>query len=583
MSNLSNALTIFFISFLSTLVFQAAAQQSDIASHDKARMDAVIKFADNLLSDGKDIYSGKNTPLLVNGINVFTKEPVKWIFSNGDEVVLSDFACQQNLLRVLVSISNLTGNEKYKSAAKNMLQYYFEHFQDTSGLLQWGGHKFVDLKSLSPVGPSDKDLVHELKNAYPFYDFWYEVNPQSTVKFIKAFWNAHVYNWKTLEISRHGRYGLIPSDIWNHSFEQQKPFFETRGLSFLDAGNDLIYSGVKLYEFTQDAGALLWAKRLADQYVLCRDPKTGLGAYQFTQPRKTGEPPADSMTFSLYGDRVQRQFGPEFGPNALEGTILLKKHIETIYSTNALMEIQLANELGKNGGDFYKWTRDGMSSLAMYSYIPAKNLLRPMLSDGRDLSDLVLKRDGYNGRKGTVLKQIHAGNMLLISFSRAFMVTQDNSLWDMARSIAKGNGLGDIGTEPGRNMKLNYLTKNDDAYSVFALVDIFNKTKNQEYLNVARVVADNLVKNKFNHGYFTTGPDYMFANLDAIEPYALLALDAAIKGTPGKVPPFLNGAGFVQGEYKFPDGNVKSIKDEYFYNLRKGKTQPVTDIDSKDE
>jgi pectate lyase len=583
MSKISKVLIIFCISFLSNLCFQADAQQTDLAAQDKARLDAVIKFADNLLKDGKDVYSGKATPLLVNGINVFTKEPVKWIFSDGNEAVLSDFACQQNLMRVLVSLSNLTGDEKYKSAAKNILQYMFEHFQDTSGLLQWGGHKFIDLKSLNAVGPSDKELVHELKNAYPYYDFWYEVNPEATVKFIKAFWNAHVYNWKTLEISRHGKYGLIPGDIWNHTFEQQIPFFKTRGLSFLDAGNDLIYSGVKLYEFTQDTGALLWAKRLASQYVLSRDPKTGLGAYQFTQPRKTAEPPADSSTFSQYGDRVQRQFGPEFGPNALEGTILLKKHIETIYSINAMMEIQLANDLGKDGEDFYKWTKEGMSSLARYSYIPDKNLLRPMFNDGQDLSDFVLKRDGYNGRKGTVLRQIHAGNMLLISFARASMLTQDKSLWDMARSIAKGNGLGDIGTEPAKNIKLNYQTKNDDAYSVFALVDIFRQTQNSEYLNLARVVANNLVKNKFNHGYFTPGADYLYANFDAIEPYALLTLEAAIKGTPDKVPGFINGAGFVQGEYKFPDGSVKSIKDDYFYKLQKGNLQPVTDTELKDE
>jgi pectate lyase len=575
----SKVLILIFIASAVTL----HAQTKDIALQDRARMDAVIKFANKLLADGKDVYSGKATPLLVNGINVFTKEPVKWIFSDGTEAVMADFACQQNLLRVLLSLSNLTGDEKYKTAAINMLQYYFAHFQDTSGLLQWGGHKFVDLKSLTAVGPSDKDKVHELKNAFPYYDFWYEVNPAATVRFIKAFWNAHVYNWNTLEISRHGRYGKIPGDIWNSKFEQQKPFFETFGLSFLDAGNDLIYSGIKLYEFTHDEGALLWSKRLADQYVLCRDPKTGLGAYQYTQPRKTAEPAADSNTFSMYGDRVQRQFGPEFGPNALEGTILLKKHIETIYSTNALMEIQLAQELGDSGSDFNKWTREGMSSLAKYSYIPEKNLLRPMFTDGRDLSNFVLKRDGYNGRKGTVLTQIPASNMLLISYARAFMVTHDKTLWGMARSIAKGSGLGDIGTEPEKNIKLNYRTKNNDAYSVFALVDIFKQTQNTEYLNLARIVANNLVKKKFNSGYFTPGADYDYANFDAIEPYALLALDAAIKGTPDKVPQFINGAGFVQGEYKFPDGSVKSIKDDYFYTMRKGKSQTTTDKGLKEE
>jgi pectate lyase len=63
----------------------------------------------------------------------------------------------------------------------------------------------------------------------------------------------------------------------------------------------------------------------------------------------------------------------------------------------------------------------------------------------------------------------------------------------------------------------------------------------------------------------------------------LLALEAAIKGTPDKVPAFINGAGFVQGEYKFPDGSVKSIKDDYFYSMQKGKIQSVTDKDLKEE
>src|ERR1035437_9249509 len=125
MLKISKVLTIFCILFLANLWFQASAQQTDVAAQDKARLDAVIKFTNNLLTEGKDVYSGKSTPLLVNGINVFTKEPVKWIFSNGEEAILSDFACQQNLMRVLVSVSNLTGDEKYKSAAKNMLQYYF--------------------------------------------------------------------------------------------------------------------------------------------------------------------------------------------------------------------------------------------------------------------------------------------------------------------------------------------------------------------------------------------------------------------------------------------------------------------------
>lgn len=556
----------FLIIFLTTIIY---SQVQSVEQLDKERLDAVITFADNLLTEGKDKFSGKSTPLLLNGINVFTKEPLKWIFPDGKEAILSDFVCQQNLLRTLVSLSNLTGDEKFRNAGKELLQYYFKNFQDASGLLQWGGHKFIDLKTLDVVGPSEKEFVHELKDAYPYYDFWYEVNPEATIKFIKGFWNAHVYNWKTLEISRHGHYGLEIGELWNHNFVQQKPFFKTTGLSFLDAGDDLIYSGIKLYEFTRDKGALLWAKRLAQQYVLARDHKTKLGAYQFTQPIKRDTTNVDSNTLSYFGDRAQRQFGPEFGKNILEGTMLMQRHAETIYSTNALMQIQLANELGNDLKEFYDWTKEGMAAYSKYAYMKEENKLRPLFADGTDLSNYVLKRDGYYGKKGNVLRPSTASNMFLISYARAFMVTKDKSLWNMARGLAIGSGLGDIGTNPGKDIKLNMNTENDDAFSIFALIDIYQGTKNIDYLNLARKVGNNLVKNKFNRGYFTSGPNYIYASFDAIEPYALLALEAAIKGTPDKIPCFINGSGFVQGAYKFPDGTVKTIKDDFLYQLQK--------------
>jgi pectate lyase len=121
-------------------------------------------------------------------------------------------------------------------------------------------------------------------------------------------------------------------------------------LSFLDAGNDLIYSGgAMLYKLTGDKGALLWTKRLADQYVKARNPQTKLGAYQFTQPRQQYAPPADETrndyTFSEYGDRAKRQFGPDFpGHLVLEATILFSDQARTIYCHNALMQIQVAKD-----------------------------------------------------------------------------------------------------------------------------------------------------------------------------------------------------------------------------------------------
>lgn len=78
-------------------------------------------------------------------------------------------ASQQNLFRAFTGLSNLTGESKYGDAARASVDYHFEHLVDESGLLRWGGHQFVDLATLEPVGHFDAD-THEFKSHFPYYD-----------------------------------------------------------------------------------------------------------------------------------------------------------------------------------------------------------------------------------------------------------------------------------------------------------------------------------------------------------------------------------------------------------------------------
>jgi pectate lyase len=564
------------------------AQAHTESDQDAARLQLVKDYADTVLKDAADRYHPQDpSPLLAGGINVDTKEQLKWIFPesvdfpNGRVAVWSDFAIQQNFMRILAALTNLTGDPKYKDSAKAQYAYYFAHLQDKSGLLQWGGHRFVDLLTLSGVGMRDglPDSPHELKNAFPYYELMYEVNPAATAKFITAFWNAHIYNWHTLETSRHGQYGHEPGPHWDNTFDNPAPFFETLGLSFLDAGNDLIYSGAMLYKLTGDQGALLWTKRLADQYVKARNPQTKLGAYQFTQPRQQHPPPTDETrndyTFSEYGDRAKRQIGPDFpGHLVLEATILLQQQATTIYCDNALMQIQVASSLGDAGKDMVEATRVGMDAFVNYALIQDKNLLRPMLTDGTDLSGYVFKGRGYYGPKGRVLEPYPAGPEFMLSYARAFLLTGDPTLWKMARSSARAFSLGDIGETPGKSVQLNLATDNANAYALFSVLDLYQQTHAREYLQLGRVIGNNIVKQYFHHGYFTPYEDTIYADINAIEPYALLALDAAIKGTPDKVPYFLNGFGFYAGFYRFGQGQTREVSEDFLFRARKSQPNP---------
>ncbi len=575
--------------FLAVVLAVTVRGRADpVADRDAARLKAVTDYADNVLKDAADRYHPQDpSPLLAGGVNVYTKEQLKWIFPestdfpNGRVLVWSDFSVQQNLMRVLAALTNLTGEAKYRDSAKAQYAYYFAHLQDKSGLLQWGGHRFVDLLTRQGVGMRDgpPNSPHELKNDYPYYELMYEVNPEATAKFITAFWNAHVFNWHTMEISRHGEYGKEPGAHWENTFDNPAPFFDTLGLSFLDAGNDLIYSGATLYKLTGDKGALLWTKRLADQYVKARNPQTKLGAYQYTQPRQQHPPPTDEsrndFTFSEYGDRAKRMYGPDFpGHLVLEATILFPQQADTIYSDNALMQIQVAQTLGDAGKDLVQSTREGMDAFVNYALIPEKNLLRPMLTDGTDMSGFTNQRNGYYGPKGRVLEPYPASPEFMLSYARAFLVTGDPILWKMARSSARAFGLGDIGETPGKSVQVNLATTNASAFALFSVLDLYEETHADDYLQLGRAIGDNIVQHYYHHGYFTPYEDTINANVNAIEPYALLALEGAIKGTPGKVPYFINGFGFYAGFYRFGQGQTREVSEDFLFRPRKSQPNP---------
>ncbi|POT57810.1 pectate lyase [Citrobacter amalonaticus] len=553
------------VSLLGICSFPSLAQ-------DSAKLTSVKEFADAVIEKGRS-KNFPEAPLLADGIDPRTGQQMEWIFPDGKVAVLSNFSAQQNLMRVLVGLSLLTDNPKYKQLAEDNVRYYFQHYQDSSGLLLWGGHRFINLNTLQPEGPSEKEQVHELKNAYPWYDLMFFVDKPATIQFIRAFWNAHVYDWKILETSRHGEYGKPMGKLWENAFEQQPPFFATKGLSFLNAGNDLIYSASMLYKYNHEDGALRWATRLAEQYVLPRDQKTGLGVYQFTQPLKRAETSDDTDTNSKYGDRAQRQFGPEFGPDALEGNMMLKGRTSTLYSENALMQLALAKSLGEEGKEIKKWTIGGLIAFANWAYDEKDNTFRPMLANGTDLSDYVLKRDGYYGKKGTVLKPYPAGNEFLLSYARAWTLEPNPQIWKVARGIARGQGLGDIGEPGGVNNQLNMATDNREPYAIFALIDLWQSSGQKRYLDLADKIADNIITTQRVNGFFMDDPQAIYANVDHIAPYALLALEAARQNKPDAVAPFLNGAGFTEGAYRLQDGSVRySTRDDELFKLKPGET-----------
>ena len=138
-------------------------------------LDVVREFADNVLKYGRDTYGPKHTPLFVDGLNVRTREPVKWISPKGgdpltatetEEWILSNFASQQTLLRTLDGLSVLTGDPKYRNAAEQAVRHAFDNLRAANGLFYWGDCAAYDARA-----DTTRDLrsMHCLKTIYPYY------------------------------------------------------------------------------------------------------------------------------------------------------------------------------------------------------------------------------------------------------------------------------------------------------------------------------------------------------------------------------------------------------------------------------
>ena len=530
----------------------ALALQTDVA--DAGRLSVVQTFADNVLEKGRDRWSGKHTPLLADGICVDTGEPVVWRYRN-QEYIIHNLASQQNLFRVLAALTELTGEERYKNAALAAIRYHFEHLAASCGLLRWGGHQFIDLRTLEPVGEFDADC-HEFKNNFPCYDLMREANPEATARFLRALWNAHILDWGNLDMNRHGEFGKRMGRLWDSEFNEPEPFFEGQGLTFINCGTDLIYAGATLYKFTGEEGAREWAERLAHQYVRARHPETGLGVYQYSKPRRRRTPTTPMTTvrhtWARYGDRAENQFKAEFGDVAREGWVLWGYPVRNIYARNALIQLSVAEQLGPDKGQsMLDWTVDGMKALLKHAYTPEANQFRPMWADGTDMTDYVIRTFGYYNRTGqeTTIDPVIADAEFFVSYARAWRLTRDPDLWTTLRHMARGNRLGDIGETPEGDSALNLKTDNANPALIFALLEIHRAAPRAATLELAERIAANIVEQRFRNGFFLPSPRHVNASFNVEEPLALLAVEAALQGRPDAAPEYVASRGYIHGEY----------------------------------
>jgi pectate lyase len=514
------------------------------AGADDKYLAAVREFSDNVLKHGRDHYGPKPTPLFVDGLDIDTREPARWKNPDGSEWVISNLGNQQILLRILDGVSALTGDARYRDAAAGAVRYALGNLR-RGGLLAWGGHMTYDATHATIVWAADKGSVHELKEHYPYYELFWQVDRAATKDLIETIWNSHVLDWSVLDFNRHGS-PRARGALWASEYKGGPVFFWGKGLTFVNAGSDLYLAAAMLGKFTGETAPLEWAKRLARRYVETRNPKTGIGGYQFSQTRAWCD---DKGT--ILGDRAQYQYGDYFpGHLVVEGT-LFPTYGGTPGVLPQLCQLHLADVLGKDGAEFGKWAVEELAAWAKSAYRVEDNTFIPMLTDGTSMEGFVIKKDGYFGPKGRVLRAGRAGASHFWAYAMAWRQSGDARMKQMAEGIAKASRLDSAG----------------EAAALFGWLEMYRKSGGAADLETARRVGDNILAAHFQKGFFVRGPQYVMARFDSLEAFALLHLSAEMQGKSAAVPACFGSGAF----YSAPYADRGHTYDSTLYSRTRGK------------
>ncbi|MEE3649386.1 MULTISPECIES: pectate disaccharide-lyase PelW [unclassified Brenneria] len=526
----------------------------------KARLDEWVDAVSRHIDTVQNVAHSRTnpTPLLADGFDVRSMEPVVWRFPDGRNAPISNFASQQNWLRTLCAMSIISGESRYQQQAEALSRYFLNHFVDeNSGLFYWGGHRFINLDTLQSEGPESKAQVHELKHHLPYYALLHRVNAEKTLNFFQGFWNAHVEDWDSLDLGRHGDYAKPrDADVFLHPRRDvvdpaQWPTLPlTKGLTFVNAGTDLIYAAFHYAEYTGDRQAAAWGKHLYRQYVLARNPETGMPVYQFSSPlQRQPAPQDDNQTQSWFGDRAQRQFGPEFGDIALEANVLFRD-MRPLLIDNPLAMLDILRT--RPDDEILGWVISGLKNYYQYAYDVTSNSLRPMWNNGQDMTGYQFKRDGYYGKAGTELKPFVLEGDYLLPLVRAYRLSGDEDLYALINTLLT-------------RLKHEDIHHIASPVFLFAMIELAEHTQSEQWAQYAWRLADVLFEKHFHRGLFIRSARHRYVRLDDPFPLALLTFVAACRNQLSDIPPFLTQGGYVHGDFRV-NGENRIIYDvEFIY------------------
>ncbi len=578
-------------------------------------LQAAVKFADMVVEHGRDIYGTKHSPLFVNNLHVDALMSPRQLGSLRPDqggpahpIVPANFDRVQNLLRLLASLSQFTGDPKYAMAAMDSVIYMFDEFTyPNSGIPAMGNHMTVDLYSDRAYSDGRLGEIFELEDVWPFYEFFYQVSPEKTEKFVKSCWETYVRDWHTMHYNRHASFNVRPdlSKTWNRPLQAVKDMpVKMNVLGFIDVGLDLAYAGYTLGCVQDQLKPRQWSERFLQVIAYHRDPKTKIWPMLlYTPPIRRG--------LEAYVKAY-----PDSNPSEPRVIISSWIHNMPIFFLGTLGTLEQAQRFGHKEElkDIQEKVDAWILGYMKVAYDAENHRMRSILLDGRDVTNHVFKEGaslyGWGAEPNKSFSYQHVHPSFHAAVARAYRLTHSKEtrkeLWGVLRKLFIGSGLGDIGETAYGEPDYNFKTKSADQPYVFALADMYRVTRDPYILKFMEHMGRNIIRYRQDAktGLFSIEPSRQYTvrhvkeskyphedltvkeylqldhggiqlkydrpksvSTDAFEPHALLAIYGCRTAEFDKIPIWLSGGLWGRGGVSL--GHAIDVRQEIWFDREK--------------
>jgi hypothetical protein len=201
------------------LIMLVAASVSVHASTPADFLTIVRRYADTMIDRGRDTYGPQKSGLFLSALDRSTLSPLivrpaapggirrgdrpgrAWTAMNGANPQLD-----QNLLRILYTLTEITGDKRYAKAADDELSWFLQNtMSPKTSLLPWGEHLSWDTVLDIPITGGD-EMMHEFARPWVLWDRCFGLVPEPSAKFALGLWEHQIANHKTGGFDRHAPY-----------------------------------------------------------------------------------------------------------------------------------------------------------------------------------------------------------------------------------------------------------------------------------------------------------------------------------------------------------------------------------------